>query len=70
MRRTLKALGYRVPMRATMFTLYTMVVRMGFLDGIAGLNYARMRSAYEGMVGVKMSVHRHKQKHGKGGPGV
>lgn len=69
-RRTLKALGYRVPLRATMFTFYTMVVRMGFLDGIAGLNYARMRSTYEGMVGVKMSVFRHQRKHGQSGPGA
>ena len=69
-RRTLKAIGNRVPLRATLFTLYTMVVRLGFLDGIAGLNYTRMRSTYEGMVSVKMSVFRHQRKHGKTGSGV
>ena len=45
-------------------------VRLGFLDGIAGLNYARMRSTYEGMVSVKMSVFRHLRRHRKSGPGV
>jgi hypothetical protein len=69
-RRTLKAIGNRVPLRATLFTLYTMIVRLGFLDGIAGLNYTRMRSTYEGMVSVKMSVFRHQRKHGKTGSGV
>ncbi len=69
-RRTLKAVGNRVRLRATLFTFYTMVVRLGFLDGIAGLNYTRMRSTYEGMVSVKMSVFRHQRKHGKTGSGV
>ena len=27
-RRTLKAIGYRVPLRATIFTFYTMIVRL------------------------------------------
>jgi hypothetical protein len=64
-RRALKSIGYRVPLRATFFTFYTMIVRLGFLDGVAGLNYTRMRSTYEGMVAVKMSVYRHNRKRNK-----
>lgn len=69
-RRMLKALGYRVPLRATMVMAYSMIIRRGFLDGLAGLNYTRMRSIYEGMVSVKMSTFRHDQQrkgaHGNG----
>jgi glycosyltransferase involved in cell wall biosynthesis len=69
-RRALKSIGYRVPLRATFFTFYTMIVRLGFLDGVAGLNYTRMRSTYEGMVAVKMSVYRHNRKRNKSGDAI
>lgn len=68
-RRTMKLLGYRVPLRSTMFSLYTMIVRLGFLDGVAGINYVRMRAIYESMMSVKLSVLRHKRRSGQDGPG-
>jgi glycosyltransferase involved in cell wall biosynthesis len=68
-RRTLKQLGYRLPLRSTMFGLYTMVVRLGVLDGVAGINYVRMRAIYESMMSVKLSVLRHKRKTGQEGNG-
>jgi len=68
-RRTLKQLGYRLPLRSTMFSLYTMIVRLGILDRAPGINYVRMRSIYESMMSVKLSVLRHKRKSGQEGPG-
>ncbi len=60
-RRVLKVLSYRIPFRPTAIMLYQMVVRLGFLDGKAGLNYVRMRAIYEAMIGVKMSVLKHER---------
>ena len=68
-RRTLKLLGYRLPLRSTVFGLYTMVVRLGFFDGVAGINYVRMRAIYESMMSVKLSVLRHKRRNGQEGNG-
>jgi len=61
-RRRLKALVYRMPAKSTAIMLYTMIFRLGFLDGKAGWNYARLRGLYESMIAVKMSVLRHRRK--------
>lgn len=61
-RRRLKALVYRMPAKSTAIMLYTMFFRLGFLDGKAGWNYARLRALYESMIAVKMSVVRHRRK--------
>lgn len=55
-RRALKAVSYRLPAKAMLVFFWTMIIRRGFLDGVAGWNYARMRSIYEGMISVKVSV--------------
>ncbi len=55
-RRHLKALSYRMPAKATLMYLYIVVLRRGFMDGSAGVNYARMRSIYEAMISVKSAV--------------
>jgi hypothetical protein len=46
-----------------------MVVRLGVLDGVAGINYVRMRAIYESMMSVKLSVLRHKRRTGQEGNG-
>jgi len=45
--------------------LYLIALRLGFLDGRPGLTYARMRSIYEQMIGVKLSVLRYQRKDGR-----
>ncbi|MBL0926859.1 MAG: glycosyltransferase family 2 protein [Phycisphaerales bacterium] len=64
-RRTLKTLSYKVPSRSLLIFLYTVILRRGFLDGRAGVNYARMRSLYEGMIATKLAVFRHKKLRGE-----
>ncbi|MFU8830333.1 MAG: glycosyltransferase family 2 protein, partial [Phycisphaerales bacterium] len=55
-RRHLKVLSYRMPAKATLMYLYIVLLRRGFMDGSAGVNYARMRSIYEAMISVKSAV--------------
>ena len=68
-RRHLKALSYRMPAKATLMYLYIVLLRRGFMDGRAGINYARMRSIYEAMISVKsaVSVAEKKQKRNAAG---
>ncbi|MHA7900267.1 MAG: glycosyltransferase family 2 protein [Henriciella sp.] len=49
-RKSLKQLAYRLPGRPILVFWYLYVIRGGFLDGRAGYQYARMRSAYENMI--------------------
>jgi glycosyltransferase involved in cell wall biosynthesis len=53
-RRAMKRLVYRLPMRPSIWFLYLYVLRMGFLDGRAGLAFSRMRASYETMIDVKV----------------
>ncbi|MGA2190456.1 MAG: glycosyltransferase family 2 protein [Steroidobacteraceae bacterium] len=53
-RRVLKRLGYRLPMRPALVFLYLYVVRLGFLDGRAGLTFSRMRASYELLIDLKV----------------
>ena len=53
-RRTLKQLAYRVPMRPLIVFMYLYFVRLGFLDGRAGLYYSGMRAAYEMFIDLKV----------------
>lgn len=52
--RTLKRLAYRLPMRPVVTFLYLYVIRLGFLDGYAGLCFCRMRASYELMIDLKV----------------
>jgi glycosyltransferase involved in cell wall biosynthesis len=52
-RRALKTLAYRLPARPLVAFLYLYVFRLGFLEGRAGLEYARLRATYERMIDVK-----------------
>jgi hypothetical protein len=54
-RRALKHALYRVPLRPSIVFLYLYVVRMGFLDGRAGLAFSRMRASYELLIDLKVA---------------
>jgi len=53
-RRTLKQIGYRMPLRPLMMFLYFYVVRLGILDGRAGCYFSLMRAAYELSIDLKV----------------
>jgi glycosyltransferase involved in cell wall biosynthesis len=53
-RRAIKQLAHRLPMRPTVTFLYLYVVRLGFLDGRAGLAFSRMRAVYELLIDIKV----------------
>jgi hypothetical protein len=52
-RRVLKQIGYRLPLRPLIWFLYLYVIRLGFLDGRAGLAFSRMRASYEMLIDLK-----------------
>lgn len=53
-RKGLKQLAYRLPFRPFFVWGYLYVVRMGFLDGVAGWRYCSMRAMYEYMIDLKI----------------
>ena len=53
-RKTLKQLAYRLPGRPGFVFAYLYFVRMGFLDGRAGLSFSLMRTCYEYMIDIKV----------------
>jgi hypothetical protein len=53
-RRVLKRLAYRLPMRPIIWFFYLYIVRLGFLDGRAGLAFSRMRASYELIIDLKV----------------
>lgn len=58
-RKGLKQLAYRLPCRPFLVFMYLYIFRMGFLDGVAGWQYSRMRAMYEYMIDIKvLELHR------------
>jgi len=53
-RRAMKRLVYRMPGRPLIWFVYLYFVRLGILDGRAGLYYSAMRSGYELMINLKV----------------
>ena len=53
-RRGLRQIAYRMPMRPLLVFMYLYIVRLGMLDGRAGLYFSRMRAAYEMMIDLKI----------------
>jgi glycosyltransferase involved in cell wall biosynthesis len=53
-RRVLKGLSYSLPLRPPMRFLYVYVLRRGFLDGLAGLRYARLMAWYEWLIDMNI----------------
>lgn len=52
-REALKTLARRLPGRPVWYFLYSYLLRFGFLDGLAGLRYCRMKAAFHAMIARK-----------------
>ena len=52
-RKFMKIVFNNIPLRPLMIFLYSYVIRLGFLDGRAGFDYAMMRAFYYWMIGIK-----------------
>jgi glycosyltransferase involved in cell wall biosynthesis len=61
-RRALKQMAYRMPARPLCVFIYLYLVRLGFLDGKAGLIYSALRSYYELMIDLKIMEIRRRQQ--------
>jgi glycosyltransferase involved in cell wall biosynthesis len=61
-RRTLKQLLYYVPFRPQIVFFYLYIVRLGILDGRAGLHFSRMRATYEMLIDLKVAESRRRQQ--------
>lgn len=61
-RRALKELSFRMPFRPTLRFWYMYLVRLGFLDGAAGLMYCRLLAMYEAMMVYKMKELRRRER--------
>ncbi len=53
-RKGLKQLAFHLPFRPFIVFCYLYFLRLGFLDGFAGLTYCRLRAIYEYMIDVKV----------------
>jgi glycosyltransferase involved in cell wall biosynthesis len=61
-RKAFKQLFYRLPCRPFVAFLYLYVIRLGFMDGIPGYTYVRMRQMFEKMVDLKVKELRRREK--------
>ena len=61
-RKVMKQLAFRLPCRPLMVFCYLYLVRLGFLDGVPGLTYCRLRAMYEYMIDLKVSELRRRDK--------
>lgn len=62
-RKFLKQLAFRMPCRPLLVFCYLYFARMGFLDGMPGFTYCRLRAIYEYMIDLKVRELRHLKKH-------
>jgi glycosyltransferase involved in cell wall biosynthesis len=53
-RQALKRLAYRLPFRPLGVFIFLYLLRLGFLDGLAGLHYCRLRAYYEYLIDLKV----------------
>jgi hypothetical protein len=60
-RKCLKQLAYRIPFRPFLVFCYLYFFRLGFLDGLPGLIYCRLRSMYEYMIDLKVKELRRRE---------
>ena len=61
-RRILKQLAFRLPFRPFIVFCYLYFLRLGFLDGRAGLIYCKLRAVYEYMIDIKVEEFRRRKK--------
>jgi glycosyltransferase involved in cell wall biosynthesis len=52
-RQCLKSMARRLPMRGAMYFVYSYILRLGFLDGRAGLRYCVIKAMYQQMIAIK-----------------
>ncbi len=62
LRRALKELSFRLPLRAVIRFVYMYFVRLGILDGMPGLTYCILLSIYEYMIVLKMKEIKRREK--------
>jgi glycosyltransferase involved in cell wall biosynthesis len=53
-RRALKDLSFRLPFRPALRFIYMYLLRLGFLDGVAGFRYSQLLAIYEAMIDLKL----------------
>lgn len=53
-RKMLKRIALRLPCRSFLVFCYLYIFRLGFLDGVAGFTYCRLRAIYEYMIDLKV----------------
>jgi glycosyltransferase involved in cell wall biosynthesis len=61
-RKSLKQVAYRLPCRPFLVFCYLYFFRLGFLDGVPGLTYCRLRSMYEYMIDLKVKELRRREQ--------
>jgi len=61
-RKFYKRLAYRLPCRPLLVFCYLFFIRLGFLDGMAGLTYCRLRCIYEYTIDLKIKELRSQKK--------
>jgi len=61
-RKILKQTAYRMPGRPFLVFCYLYLLRMGFLDGRAGLTYCILRCIYEYMIDIKVKELQRREK--------
>lgn len=64
-RRALKRIAGRLPMRPWLRFVYAGILRGGFLDGLAGLRYARMLAIYQSFIDLDFHERRAAQEAGR-----
>lgn len=60
-RKGLKQLAFHMPCRPLIVFCYLYFLRLGFLDGVAGFTYCRLRSMYEYMIDLKVKEMRRRE---------
>ena len=61
-RRAMKDLSHRLPLRPAARFIYVYFLRRGFLDGAAGLRYARLMARYQSMIDMNMAQLRRRER--------
>lgn len=61
-RKFLKQLTFHLPYRPFVVFCYLYFVKLGFLDGIPGFTYCRLRAIYEYMIDIKVKELRRRKK--------
>jgi glycosyltransferase involved in cell wall biosynthesis len=61
-RKAMKAMSFRLPLRPLLRFIFMYILKLGFLDGRAGLTYCRLIAMYEFMIDLNVKEHRRREK--------